>query len=332
MFGRSAGWLILMALGCATNSTHSDRAASDGAGGMAGSPADAADEPLSATGLYLADMRSLGPGVQRFFPTHALWADGADKERFVYLPPGATIDTADVDAWRYPVGTKLWKSFSRKGKRLETRLLEKRAAGWFMMAYLWRESGDDAEAVPDGRVDAGGTAHDVPNEDACASCHLPEHDVVLGFSALQLARVDQGVSLADLDEAGRLSASVPSRELPGDSTQQAALGYLHANCGSCHRQGTRVFDEQTRLDLWLTQDTLHALEATPAFASTVGQATMVGDEPELQLVAPGAPAASALWLRMAARDRRAMPPLASEQVDAEGLELIAAFIEGLGAP
>jgi mono/diheme cytochrome c family protein len=156
--------------------------------------------------------------------------------------------------------------------------------------------------------------------------------VVLGFSAVQLARVDQGVSLAGLNESERLSASVPSRELPGDGTQRAALGYLHANCGSCHRSGTRVFDEQTRLDLWLTLDSLDTLEATPAFASTVGQSTMVGDEPELQLLAPGVPTASALWLRMAARDRRAMPPLASEQVDDEGLELVAAFIEGLAAP
>lgn len=332
MLWRSASWLALIALGCATNPKDAERATSDGFGGMAGSPAVSADELLSATGLYLADMQTLAPGVERFTPAYALWADGAEKERFVYLPLGASIDTTDADAWRYPVGTKLWKSFSVEGERLETRLLEKRPAGWFMMAYLWRESGDDAEAVPDGRVDARGTPYDVPNEDACASCHLPEHDVVLGFSAVQLARAGEGVSLTDLNEAGRLSVRVPGRALPGDSTAQAALGYLHANCGSCHRPHTKVFDEQTRLDLWLTQGTLEAVALTPTFASSVGRASMVGDEPELLLVAPGDAQASALWLRMAVRDRRGMPPLASELVDDEGLELVAAFIEGLDAP
>ncbi|HEU5075941.1 MAG TPA: hypothetical protein VFU02_17225 [Polyangiaceae bacterium] len=325
-------WLVTLALGCADPQASTGTPAPDSPGGMAGSSAVSSDELLSGTGLYLSDMRTLAPDIQRFTPAHALWADGAEKERFVYLPPDSTIDTSDPDAWRYPVGTKLWKSFDLDGKRIETRLLEKRPAGWFMMAYLWRESGADADAVPDGRVDALGTGHDVPNEDACGSCHLLEHDVVLGFSAVQLARAGDGVSLAELHEAGRLSSSVPSRELPGNATAQAALGYLHANCGSCHRPRSRVFDEQTRVDLWLTLGALDALEVTPTFTSTVGQATMLSDDPELMLVEPGEPEASALWLRMAARDRRGMPPLASEQVDGDGLDLIAAFIQALEVP
>lgn len=334
MFGRRVGWFALMVLGCATSPKGKGGDASDGAGGMAGSATVGPDELLSATGLYLSDMRTLAPGVQRFYPAYELWADGAEKERFVYLPPGEAIDTTDPDAWRYPVGTKLWKSFRRDGRLLETRLLEKRAAGWFMMAYLWRDSGDEADAVPDGRVDAGGTSHDVPNEDACASCHLAEYDVVLGFSGLQLSGAERGVTLAALNDSGRLTATVTVTDsaLPGDGTQRAALGYLHANCGSCHRPKTQVFDEQTRIDLWLRLGKLDTLEVTPTFESTVYRPTMVGDEPELLLVAPGDAQASALWLRMAARDRRAMPPLASEQVDAEGLALMAAFIDGLVAP
>lgn len=305
---------------------------------MAGASSDAGNTPaepdtlLSQTGLYLADMQTLAPGVERFTPAYALWADGAEKERFVYLPPRARIDTSAADSWRYPVGTKLWKSFSAEGTRVETWLLEKREAGWFMMAYLWRDSGDDADAVPDGRLDARGTSHDVPNEDMCRSCHRAEHDVVLGFSAVQLAGAGAGVSLAALNESGQLSEPVPPHELPGDATARAALGYLHANCGSCHRPGAAVFDEQTRLDLWLTLAGLAAVEATPTFTSAVEQPTQVGDEPELVLVEPGDAEASALWLRMAVRDRRAMPPLASENVDEQGLALVATFIEGLQAP
>src|SRR5690606_18758812 len=158
--------------------------------------------------------------------------------------------------------------------------------------------------------------------------------VVLGFSGLQLSGAERGVTLAALNDSGRLTATVTVTDsaLPGDGTQRAALGYLHANCGSCHRPKTQVFDEQTRIDLWLRLGKLDTLEVTPTFESTVYRPTMVGDEPELLLVAPGDAQASALWLRMAARDRRAMPPLASEQVDAEGLALMAAFIDGLVAP
>jgi len=335
MFSRGLGWLILMAVGCTSQHGASEVGASPGVGGMAGAPAEPDAEPdtlLSQTGLYLTDMQTIAPGVERFTPTYALWADGADKERFVYLPPGTRIDTSVADSWRYPVGTKLWKSFGVDGKRIETRLLEKRESGWFMMAYLWRESADDADAVPDGRVDARGTSHDVPNEDMCRSCHGTGHDGVLGFSAVQLAGAEAGLSLDDLNQSGRLSASVQARELPGDATARAALGYLHANCGSCHRPGTAVFDEQTRLDLWLTLAGLAAVETTPTFTSTVDQPTQVGDEPELALIEPGDAEASALWLRMSVRDRRAMPPLASENVDEQGLALVAAFIDGLGAP
>ena len=335
MFSRALGWLVLMAVGCTPQHGASEVGMSPGAGGMAGAPAEPdaeADALLSRTGLYLADMHTLAPNIERFTPAHALWADGAEKERFVYLPPGTRIDTSAADSWRYPVGTKLWKSFAVDGQRIETRLLEKREAGWFMMAYLWRESGDDADAVPDGRVDARGTSHDVPNEDMCRSCHVAGHDVVLGFSAVQLAGAEDGLSPADLNTSGQLSEPVAPRELPGDATARAALGYLHANCGSCHRPGTAVFDDQTQLDLWLTLAGLAAVELTPAFTSTVNQPTQVGDEPELVLVEPGDAEASALWLRMGVRDRRAMPPLAREHVDEQGLGLVAAFIEGLRAP
>src|SRR5262245_45194627 len=73
-------------------------------------------ERLSATGLFAAQpAESLAPGVRSFRPRFELWSDGASKRRWIWLPPGTQIDTSDMDAWQLPVGTKLWKEFTRDG-------------------------------------------------------------------------------------------------------------------------------------------------------------------------------------------------------------------------
>ena len=87
---------------------------------------------LSATGLYVdGSTDELAPGVHPYEPRYVLWSDGADKQRYLFIPEGSQIDTADMDEWRFPVGTKVWKEFSRDGKRLETRLFWKTEPnGW----------------------------------------------------------------------------------------------------------------------------------------------------------------------------------------------------------
>src|SRR5688572_13616865 len=80
-------------------------------------------ERLSASGLYSGPAtESLAPDVRSFRPRFELWSDGASKRRFIWLPPGTQIETSDMDEWQFPVGTKLWKEFTRDGVRVETRL------------------------------------------------------------------------------------------------------------------------------------------------------------------------------------------------------------------
>ena len=64
-------------------------------------------------------------GVLSYQPAYELWSDGAEKERFVYLPPETQIDTSNPDRWTFPVGTRFYKTFAVGGKRIETRLIEK---------------------------------------------------------------------------------------------------------------------------------------------------------------------------------------------------------------
>jgi hypothetical protein len=112
---------------------------------------------LSETGLFAPGATELAPGVRPYTPSFALWSDGAEKRRWIALPEGARIDTSDMDAWRFPVGTKVWKEFVRDGIRVETRLLEKvdaSDAGWAGIAYAWAaDRSDAAERDGDGDGD-----------------------------------------------------------------------------------------------------------------------------------------------------------------------------------
>jgi len=76
---------------------------------------------LSETGLYDSS-GAIDPRNFPFIPQYPLWSDGAEKVRWVRLPAGEKIDISDIDAWRFPAGTKFWKQFSWGGRKVETRM------------------------------------------------------------------------------------------------------------------------------------------------------------------------------------------------------------------
>jgi hypothetical protein len=247
------------------------------------------------------------------------------------LPAGERIDTADVDNWVFPVGTTFWKEFVVQGERVETRVLRKVGPGsqdWAAQAYVWLPDGSDALATPAGARDARGTAHDVPPAAVCPACHGGRKSFALGFSALQLA-YDAGPQLVDLDQlrAEGLLTRAPeaSPTLPGDETDRAALGYLHANCGHCHNQdrpegtGARCYDPENELDFWLRAGSLRSVADTPTYRSAVGS-----------VIEPGRPDESRVAELMSARGfLRQMPPLGTELVDEGGLALVGRWIARL---
>lgn len=307
--------------------------------GMGGQPdSDEIPELLSEAGLYEPDMMTLTDGVRPYRPQFELWTDGAEKKRYVHLPEGATIDTSELDYWEFPAGTRLYKEFSRDGIRIETRLLQRQDNGaWWMMAYQWREDQTEADAVPEGVVDASTTAHDIPSTEDCKTCHLRMPDKVLGFSAIQLAHPDEPEdpsewSLSRLESAGRLSESPPALTLPGNAATRAALGYLHANCGHCHNPRSSV-SSRVALNLWLRSDQLGTLADTTIYKSTVGQdVNLLPDGPEGYpvLVVAGDAQSSALFARLNSRgEEYSMPPLGTEDIDESGRDLVRAWIDSL---
>src|SRR5512139_2740662 len=103
---------------------------------------------LSATGLFAPSSTRLAAGVLAFAPQYPLWSDGTRKRRWILLPPGASIDASRVDAWEFPVGTKVWKEFGYGGA-IETRLIERVASGsWRFATYVWNADAADAELAP----------------------------------------------------------------------------------------------------------------------------------------------------------------------------------------
>ena len=258
----------------------------------------AADGPvparLSDTG-FLAGPASDAPAsdVLPFAPQYPLWSDGATKRRWIYLPKGTAIDGSAPTAWRFPVGTKLWKEFSF-GTAVEMRYSERLADGrWVMAAYVSDADHRDATLAPargirGAREIAPGVRHDIPGRLDCLACHGGRPTPVLGFNALDLssdrdplaAHAESpppgAIDLARLIATGRLRnapaawTSTPPRIAASSPRARAALGYLHANCSSCHRAGGELDRLGLAFDAPFAGDHIAASETTANVASRFG--------------------------------------------------------------
>jgi hypothetical protein len=296
---------------------------------------------LSATGLFTSVAPDgtlvLADGVQEYTPSYALWADGAQKTRWIYLPPGEKIDTSDMDHWSFPVGTKFWKEFDLDGQRLETRLVWRWGSGaddFLYAAYWWNpEAGmaNDAEMADPflGAQDVNGTSHDIPTEQDCETCHgaLVEH--VLGFGAIELDDALSGANIHTLIQAGLLTANPNLADLaiPGDAIAQAALGYLHANCGNCHNRNPGSSGAPP-MYLRLSVGT-NTVQETDTYATAVNQLATDFTPGNIKYrIAGQSPMDSCVTYTMGTRgsSRYEMPPLASNVVDDAGIATVNAWI------
>lgn len=354
--GAGTGGLATGGLGTGGEEIATGGQASGGMGGASGGDGTggtvsplALPDRLSETGLFEGDMETLAPGVRPFRPRFVLWTDGAEKRRWISIPEGEQIDTSDMDYWQLPIGTKLWKEFSRDGKRIETRLLERKFNGvWVMVAYQWRDDLSDADKVPlTGVLNASGTEHDIPGEEQCWSCHNQMPGRVLGFSAIQLAH-DAGVgvpgtpadnewTLSELETAGLLTDPPPTDlSLPGNEVEQAALSYLHVNCGHCHNPNSSVFG-RVNMQLWLTVGGLDTVENTTTYQTAVEVPAALSSEVPL----PGQFRITAnadnldesiVYARFnSLGETYSMPPLGTEIIDPAGEAAIREWIELLAA-
>lgn len=320
-----------------------------GDGSVAAAPHLASDAAVTAPacppGLFRDDRcTQLSPTVRAYEPRFALWSDGTSKERYIELPAGAVIDATEDDNWVFPVGTRLYKTFARDGVKLETRIMEKTAAGrgvdtWSFRSYAWnKEQTGTVPAEDTGRQNVLGTTHDIPSLAQCRSCHSAAgQDGPNGFSAIQLNHSKLGTNLAGLIAQGKVKTphGQQLRELavvPGDDVIQEGLGVLHANCGHCH--GGPNPRAQLKLRLAVGQT---VLLATDIFQSTVNVPlgvwtgrTRSDGVPYTLRAAPGDAALSAIVARMSTRGSKdQMPPIGTELVDEVGLSAVKAMVAEL---
>jgi hypothetical protein len=303
---------------------------------------------LMDTGLCLdAACTQIAPGIKAYTPQFELYSDGATKKRWIYLPPGTQIDTSNMDFWQFPVGTKLWKEFTRDGVRVETRLVMRIAAetttgsDWFYVTYVWNQAQNATTAETFGVPDANGTQHDVPNRTQCKTCHdNTQPSRVLGFSAIQLDRdnpsdeydlrslVDANLLTNPPTNSGSVGAYFP---LPGNTTvEQPVLGYLHANCGHCHNPNSKIYiDNGIMMQLRLTVGTLGSLSTTPAYATAVN-ANGKPINGLTKIVVPMQPDQSIMVYRFQTTNpAEKMPALGTEILDTAGQTLLRTWITNL---
>jgi uncharacterized repeat protein (TIGR03806 family) len=276
-----------------------------------------------------------------------LFSDYAVKRRTVWVPPGTAATYRPDDAFDFPVGTLVTKSFGFPAAEatvggpvrwVETRVMVRREAGWTGTAYLWDEAQRTARKQPGGAIrdiDVRATdgsvrraAYLVPSQQQCPKCHGRDSVFVpLGLRESGLARDDQ---LARWTRAGILEGApavgAPPRPAWNDplaSTEVRARAYLDANCAFCHD----AKGEARTTGLYLTFG-----EAEPArlgrCKSPVAAGRATGG---LRFdVVPGDPDTSILLQRMLATEPAlAMPEIGRSLVHTEGVELVRAWIAAM---
>lgn len=316
-------------------------------------PSGHAPERLSDTGLY-AD---IARGAVReenlpYEPQYPLWSDGAAKRRWIYLPPGTTIDASDPDQWTFPAGTKFWKEFSF-GRAVETRFMELGADGkWIYATYVWNADGSDATIAPARGIPGvtqirEGVRHDIPGTYDCLACHEGQPSRVLGFSALQLSSdrdplalhaarpSPDAIDLEGLVRRGlirglpeRIAKHPPRIEAPTPRAR-AALGYLHGNCSGCHNPSGPL--AELGLSFMVTLAGSDGADAQ-VMTTAVGRASRFRPpdrtaDAACARIAPGDPDGSVLLDRLRSRQASMqMPPLGTHIVDDEAVAWIVSWI------
>ncbi len=310
---------------------------------------------LECTGLY-SDIASktLAPGVQFYQPAVPLWSDGAEKKRWILLPGGTQINTSNANEWTFPVGTKVWKEFSRNGARVETRLFMKVSSGppaiWDHATYAW--NADESSATTSGGGDItlpgdGGSYH-IPTFGECEQCHNGRTDHILGFESVSLGQAGaQGLTLAGLVDAGLVSATPPQTHLivgdDGTGAAGPALAWLHVNCGvTCHNGNSSSYaygvGMRLRLDPSALDGGLLTASNCDTLATTVGVLAASGggwsSPVQWTRIVPGDASHSLLVQLISNRGKNnpvkgQMPPIATNVVDTTDVASVVAWVNAM---
>jgi uncharacterized repeat protein (TIGR03806 family) len=269
-------------------------------------------------------------GVTPYRLNTPLWSDGAEKLRFVYIPPGQQAKAQGEGLLDLPIGSALIKTFKFGGKLIETRVLLHRAEGWVALPYVWDADQQEARLTLGGkRIELTGPdgkpiSYAVPNKNQCKECHGVSGQVTpIGPKAYNLS----AAWLEALNKAGKLDR-VPavSKRIPlwedrdHADAALAARGYLEANCAHCHNPNGAASNSGLYLG-WLQDDPIKLGIGKRPVAAGRGSGNLDFD------VVPGDPEHSILFYRMASLEGGvAMPELGRSALDPAGLAAVQRWI------
>jgi uncharacterized repeat protein (TIGR03806 family) len=268
-----------------------------------------------------------------------LFSDYAEKQRFIYLPPGKQVSVGTgVGRITFPVGAAIIKNFGYPGpdgklKIIETRVLLNQQQGWTALPYVWNADGSDADLRIGGarsvvNLSVAGIgkrqiSYAVPNKNQCKQCHNQSGNIqpigpILGnmrFPSsttrnrfLMAARVPPYIEkMAAWDDADALIAD-------------RAKSYLYVNCAHCHRPTGSASNSGLFFDETAIGPTAQGIGKHPVAAGR-------GSGGLEFVIAPGYPEQSILLHRLESLDPGvAMPELGRASVHTEGAALLRQWI------
>ncbi len=315
---------------------------------------------LSDYNFFAGTMSELMPneGVLPYDINTPLFSDYASKSRFIYLPPGTSATYHETEAFDFPVGAVIIKTFyynndetdPSKGRRIiETRLLVKHADKWQPYDYIWNETQTEATfsvvgmSVPVSWVNADGQTQSanflIPNKNECKGCHSYDGKFVpIGpkarhlnssypYSTGTMNQLEKWTSMGYLTQAPSNLETAPHTPLWNDPTsgtlEQRARAYLDINCGHCHNAKGPANSSGLSLT-WLETNDFALGICKPPIAAGQGSGGW------LYSIVPSKPEESILIYRMNSTVLDvAMPELGRSIIHAEGLQLISDWIAAM---
>lgn len=318
-------------------------------------PLRALPRTIKETGLFPSapDFRTAAATMRRFLPNWELWSDGLDKDRFIILPrtqtgqaqTRETIDISNREAWVFPIGTILVKTFfadngpSGVRRPVETRIIRRvndpdPFEQYKFDVYRWNATGTDADLLDLTNptlvdITIGGKAlrHKIPSRTECGKCHSENDTPVIGFDEVRLnwtlpsAPATQLATFA-ADGVFKTAPPVPAQTVTDPSPLVGRIkGFVFGNCVHCHSgRNPQLVDLRPSV---FVQNTVGKM--------TMGSGTAVGLR-----VDPGRPESSILWLQVAHMrprlDVNPMPPVGVQIPNTEAVSSIGDWIRSLPRP
>ncbi len=170
--------------------------------------------------------------------------------------------------------------------------------------YSYRWEGDDALWSSASRRSG---EHILPAQGECIQCHTEAAGGVLGLELNQLGDFSYEAGVYDQVDTLQYIGVLPADLQEVEPLDGSARAWLHANCSGCHRpDGSNV-----ELDLRFEAEIDWCAPPTLGMGDTLR---------------------AALLARVGTRNAGQMPPLATDQVDLEGLELLQAELPSCPDP